>query len=152
MHERVIGDALESLKKSLQPRSKGKRKQGAAEETFGRVTSYLVFLVRTQLHIRPQRMTNICVCIQNGSTLSSDAEGKLSEVLRKHLPALYTASPQAAFELAASICKTVHEDKVIKALTAGKAEERLRWERTLNALLSGVLVSCILRTKPIRRV
>ncbi|GJE97964.1 hypothetical protein PsYK624_141860 [Phanerochaete sordida] len=119
MRERAIGDALESLKKSLQPKSKAKRKQGAAEETLGRVTSYLVFL--------------------NGSTLSPDAEGKLSEVLRKHLPALYTASPQAAFELAASISKTIHEDKVIKALTTGQAAERLRWERALNALLSGVL-------------
>lgn len=46
MRERAIPDALQSLKTALEPKSKGKRKQDAAAETLGHVTSYLVFLVR----------------------------------------------------------------------------------------------------------
>ncbi|EKM55869.1 uncharacterized protein PHACADRAFT_184617 [Phanerochaete carnosa HHB-10118-sp] len=116
MRSRTIENALQSLKRSVQPKSKGKRKLNATEETLGRVTSYL-----------------------NGSALSLDAEGKLSEVFRKQLPVLYAASPRNALEFASTLCKTIYEEKIIKALTAGKSEERSRWEGVLNAVLSGVL-------------
>ena len=65
----------------------------------------------------------------------------MSEVFRHQVPVLYAATPQPAFELAAALCKTIHDEKIIKAVATGKGEECLRWEGVLNALLSGILVS-----------
>ena len=73
--------------------------------------------------------------------LSKEAANKLSKCLRERLAHIYGAFPQQGIELAAALCKTLYETKILTEFTAGNQEQKLLWDNVMNALLSGVLVS-----------
>lgn len=127
--------ALENVKNTI-ARSKSKTKS-SYEEIIGQVSSYLVFLVYMRSFYRGYFSHS--TLYQRSTVLSQEAANKLSKCLRERLTQLYTGFPTQGIELAATLCQTLYETKILTEFTAGNHEQKMMWDKVLTALLSGIL-------------
>lgn len=117
------------------------KKRGKSRTAITEVTKKIEAELGILVSFRYQLSTDLWLIAKKESkSLSSTDSERLVKAFRQPLASLYSSSPQAALAFAAGLAGFLYHSKILVEYASGNYEQRGRWERVLNALLSGVLV------------